>query len=137
MSSQSLHFYLLSCYILLVGVPSFDVIQGKEVNICSSLQAENTLPNRCVAYGCSNTTNVEGITTYYFPKNISLKKKWIVQVKRTRDKWSGPTAHRVLCFNHFGQDCFEEGFKLGKEFGIKEKKVKGECNPNHIQKTSS
>ena len=113
MSSQSLHFYFLPFYILLVGAASCDVIQGKEVNICSSVQAEITMPNRCVAYGCSNTTNVEGITTYYFPKDISLKKKWIAQVKRTRDKWSGPTAHSVLCCNHFDQDCFEEGFELG------------------------
>ena len=45
-----------------------------------------------VAYR-SNITYVESITSYYFPKdNISLKKKWIAQVKRTRDKWSGPTA---------------------------------------------
>ena len=86
MSSQNLHFYFLPFYILLVGAASCDVIQGKEVNICSSVQAEITMPNRCVAYGCSNTTNVEGITTYYFPKDISLKKKWIAQVKETRDK---------------------------------------------------
>ena len=44
------------------------------------------MPNHCVAYGCSNTTNVESIITYYFPKDISLKKKWIAQVKETRDK---------------------------------------------------
>ena len=47
------------------------MIQGKKVNTCSSVQAEITMPNRCVAYGCSNTTIVEGITTYYFPKDIT------------------------------------------------------------------
>ena len=79
------------------------------------------MPNRCVAYGCSKTTNVEGITTYYFPKDISLKKKWIAQVKRTRDNWIGPTAHSVLCCHHFGQYCFAEGFELGKKFGIEKR----------------
>ena len=28
------------------------------------------------------------------------------QVRRTRDKWT-PSAHSVLCSNHFTPDCFE------------------------------
>ncbi|XP_011405984.1 PREDICTED: THAP domain-containing protein 10-like [Amphimedon queenslandica] len=80
------------------------------------------MPNRCVAYSCSNTTNVAGISTYYFPKDSCLKKKFVDQVKKTRDKWSEPTAHSVLCCNHFSQDCFEGGFELGKGFGIKKKR---------------
>ena len=77
---------------------------------------------RTVRTQCQITTNVECITTYYFPKDISLKKKWIAQVKRTRDNWSGPTAHSVLCCDHFGQDCFEEGFELGKKYGIEKRR---------------
>uniref|UniRef100_A0A1X7VAJ4 THAP-type domain-containing protein n=2 Tax=Amphimedon queenslandica TaxID=400682 RepID=A0A1X7VAJ4_AMPQE len=76
--------------------------------------------NCCVAYGCSNTTNVAGISTYYFPKDSCLKNKVVAQ--RTRDKWSGPTALSVLCCNHFSQDCFEGGFELGKGFEIKKKR---------------
>ena len=76
------------------------------------------MPNRCVAYGCGNTTSVQGITTYYFPNNARLRQEWVAQVRRTRDKWTGPSGHSVLCNNHFSQDCFEESFEIGKSFGI-------------------
>jgi len=37
---------------------------------------------------------------YQFAKDASLKRKWVDQVWRTRDKWT-PTEHSVLCSEHF------------------------------------
>ena len=44
------------------------------------------MPNCCIAAGCSNTSNIEGVSLFKFPKDESLKREWIEQVKRTRDK---------------------------------------------------
>uniref|UniRef100_A0A1X7SJY4 THAP-type domain-containing protein n=1 Tax=Amphimedon queenslandica TaxID=400682 RepID=A0A1X7SJY4_AMPQE len=38
--------------------------------------------------------------------------------QRTRDKWTGPSVHSVLCNEHFSQDCFQKSFEIGKSFGI-------------------
>lgn len=80
------------------------------------------MPNRCVAYGCSNTSQIEGISTYTFPENSSLRAKRIAQVCRTRDKWSGPKDTAALCSNHFLPECFEEGYTLCKSLGLKRKR---------------
>ena len=50
------------------------------------------MPNRCVAFGCSNTSSTEGVSVFHFPKDECIKRKWIAQVRRTRDKWTGHCA---------------------------------------------
>uniref|UniRef100_A0A1X7U564 THAP-type domain-containing protein n=1 Tax=Amphimedon queenslandica TaxID=400682 RepID=A0A1X7U564_AMPQE len=61
------------------------------------------MPNRCVAYGCSNTCLEEGISVFHIPKNANIRKKWIQQVKRTRTGWKGPTGSSVVCSEHFSK----------------------------------
>ena len=65
-----------------------------------------TMVKRCAAADSSNTYK-DGVSLFLFPKDPELRKKWADQVKRTRDKWDGPTDHSVLCSNHFDERCFE------------------------------
>ena len=78
--------------------------------------------NRCVAAGCSNT-HKDGISLFKFPKNPHLLKKWVEQVRRTRDKWE-PTKHSVLCSMHFEADCFEPYSVLSQSMGLSKKTPK-------------
>ena len=79
------------------------------------------MPKRCVAAGCNNTVE-NGVSVYTFPKDEALKKKWIDQVKRTRDCWTGATVNSVLCSEHFTEDSFEESYNLHQSFGLKKYK---------------
>ena len=79
------------------------------------------MPKGCVAAGCNNTVE-NGVSVYTFPKDEALKKKWIDQVKRTRDCWRGATVNSVLCSEHFTEDSFEESYNLHKSFGLKKYK---------------
>ena len=76
---------------------------------------------RCVAAGCSNTYR-DGVSLFLFPKDPQMRKKWADQVKRTRNKWDGPTDHSVLCSCHFEEHCFEADMKLAQSFGVEGKK---------------
>ena len=76
------------------------------------------MPKRCVAYGCGNT-NKDGVSLFTFPRDVSLKKKWTDQVKRTRDKWSGPTQYSFLCSCYFTTDCFEPDSAIAASVGLK------------------
>ena len=67
----------------------------------------------CIAFGCKNTCK-DGVT---FPKDPGIRKRWI-QVKRTRDRWSGPTPNSVLCSAHFTEDAFEPSPSI---YGIKKR----------------
>lgn len=42
---------------------------------------------------------------FHFPKDPHMCKKWADQVKRTRDKWDGPTDHPVLYSCHLEEHC--------------------------------
>ena len=80
------------------------------------------MPNRCVAYGCNNSSSEEGISTFHFPKEAKLRKQWINQVKRTMTAWTGPSDHSVICSEHFSSECFENKDRLYKDFGLSLKK---------------
>ena len=75
------------------------------------------MPNRCVAYGCSNTSS-KGINVIHLPKNDARRKKWTEQVKRTRAGWKQPTVNSVICSKHFSQDCFEVKNGMYQSFGL-------------------
>ena len=48
-----------------------------------------------------------------------LKKlRWVREVKKTRDKWKGPSQHSVVCSAHFTEDSFESGTVLESQFGL-------------------
>ena len=85
---------------------------------CSVQQATYlNMPKRGVAAGCNNTVD-NGVSVYTFPKDEALK-KWIDQVKRTRDCWAGATVNSVLCSEQFAEISFEESYNLHKSFGLK------------------
>lgn len=76
---------------------------------------------RCIATGCS-LTHKDRARLFLFPKDPALRKKWAEQVKRTRDKWDGPTDHSVLCNKHFEDSCFEQDSKLAVSMGLGRRK---------------
>uniref|UniRef100_A0A1X7UAU0 THAP-type domain-containing protein n=1 Tax=Amphimedon queenslandica TaxID=400682 RepID=A0A1X7UAU0_AMPQE len=85
------------------------------------------MPNRCVAYGCQNTSSMD-VSVFHFPNDSTLRKKWIQEVKRTRDRWNGPTCNSVICSEHFSVDSFED--PLYKSFGLKAKgRLKKDAGP--------
>ena len=59
-----------------------------------------------MAAGCSKTHS-DGVSLFKFPREEARRQEWVRQVKRTRDKWNGPSDSSVLCSNHFEEACFE------------------------------
>ena len=45
-----------------------------------------TMVKTCVAAGC-NKSNIDGVSLPKFPNEAVLRKKWVDQVNRHRDKW--------------------------------------------------
>ena len=72
---------------------------------------------RCIAAGCGNTCT-DKVSLFSFPKNPVLRQEWTKQVKRTRDKWAGPTDYSVLCSAHFTPDSFDTTPSLMESFGL-------------------
>ena len=69
-----------------------------------------------------------------------MRKKWADQVKRTRDKWDGPTDHSVLCSCHFEEHCFEAEVRLAESLGVDSKKkprLKADAVPTLFQRPAS
>lgn len=80
------------------------------------------MPRRCVAAGC-NTTSGLGYSLHGFPRDQSLRAKWIRAVKRQRSNWDGPSAHSMLCSKHFEPQCFvTEGVRYRDAIGLPTKK---------------
>ena len=75
----------------------------------------------CVAAGC-NKSNRDGVSLHKFPNDEVLRKKWMDQVKRHRDKWE-PTEYSVLCSLHFEQSCFTADTILTQSLGLGKKKA--------------
>ena len=74
----------------------------------------------CVAAGC-NKSNSDGGSLHKFSNDEGLRKKWIDQVKRHRDKWE-PTEYLVLCCLHFEQSCFTTDV-LTQSLGLEKEKA--------------
>ena len=80
------------------------------------------MPRRCVAAGCS-TSSGEGYSLHLFPRDESLRKKWVRAVKQQRSSWDGPTASSLLRSKHFEPECFAlEGIRYRDAVGIPAKK---------------
>ena len=76
------------------------------------------MPRRCVAAGCDSVSG-KGYSFHKFPKDESLRRRWISAVKRQRSKWDGPSTDSQLCSKHFEADCFiTEGVRFREEMGI-------------------
>ena len=89
------------------------------------------MPKYCIAFGCSNSSDLHNISTFHFPKDPTIRKQWILNVKRTRDHWKGPTSSSVICSCHFTEDSFEDSLKHYQSFSIKKKR---KLKPNAIFK---
>ena len=46
----------------------------------------------CVAAGCKSTCR-DTVSFFKFPSNDHRREQWIRQVRRTRDRWNGPSKH--------------------------------------------
>ena len=67
--------------------------------------------NYCVAGGpnmtnCENNSLTPGISTHYFPKDETLRKKWTLFVRVHRKDFV-PSKSATLCSVHFDEKCFE------------------------------
>ena len=69
------------------------------------LKTKKSRGSCCVAPRCANTNG------HVFPKDIDIRKKWIIAIKR--DKWS-PSERSVVCRAHFKDDDYISYTKLGK-----------------------
>ena len=68
----------------------------------------------CVAGGCNKSDSDD--------EDEVLRKKWIHQVKRHRDKLE-PTEYSVFCSLHFKQSCFTADTILTQLLGLGKKKA--------------
>ena len=82
----------------------------------------------CVAVGCSNSRG-DSVSLFKFPADPVLREKWTREVRRTRDCWSGPTKHSVLCEKHFTEESFESDSAIASTMGIAKRK---RLRPNAI-----
>ena len=94
------------------------IFQGCDVGNCSdnsTIMADKgkkkARGNYCVAGGpnitnCANNSFTPGISMYYFPKDETLRQKWIRFVRIHRKDFV-PTKSVTLCSVHFDEKCFE------------------------------
>ena len=76
------------------------------------------MPRRCVAAGCDSVSG-KGYSFHEFPKDETMRRRWVNAVKRQRSNWNGPSADSQQCSRHFEDDCFiTEGVRFRDEMGI-------------------
>ena len=79
------------------------------------------MPKRCVVFGCG-ITNKDGVSLFSFSKDPVLDKKWTEQVKRSKDKWLGPTKYySFFCSCHFTEDYFQPDIVVAASLGLSKK----------------
>ena len=72
---------------------------------------KHSLGKYCVAGGpgnvsCTNNSKTEGISMHMFPRDDTIREKWVRFVQRHRAKWQ-PSKTSVLCSVHFDVSDFE------------------------------
>ena len=94
------------------------MLQGRDVENCSDdsiVMVDNEKKkkrgNYCAAGGhnmsnCTNNSSTPGISMHYFPKNETLRQKWIRFVRIHRKDFV-PSKSSTLCSVHFEDTCFE------------------------------
>ena len=95
------------------------------------------MPRRCIAAGCDTTSGM-GYSLHSFPKDETLRRKWISAVKRQRSNWDGPSSSSLLCSKHFKEDCFAtEGVRFREALGVPaQKRLKADAVPTVFAKTT-
>jgi len=66
----------------------------------------NHEPCQSVALQLGVILVAEKDSLHAFPRDESLRKKWMKAVKQQRSNWNGPMANSVLCSKHFETACF-------------------------------
>ena len=104
-----------------------------------------TMPRCCITVGC-NTSSGMGYSLHSFPKDKTLRRKWISAVKCQRSNWDGPSSSSLLCSKHFKEDCFvTEGVRFREALDVPaQKRLKTDAVPtvfakstNHVDASSS
>uniref|UniRef100_A0A3P8W6B9 THAP domain-containing protein 6-like n=1 Tax=Cynoglossus semilaevis TaxID=244447 RepID=A0A3P8W6B9_CYNSE len=91
------------------------------------------MPVSCAAWGCQNrcsvSTRSKGITFHRFPKDVLMRKKWEVALRR--EKFTATKACR-LCSDHFTPEDFD---RTGQTVRIRDGSVPSVFNsPAHLQR---
>ena len=85
----------------------------------SSIFLVLTMVKRCVVGSCNNS-NKTGHSTYFFPKEERIRRKWIKFVQVKRADFLSPTEHSIICGAHFAPECFEDDGMV--KMGLKDKR---------------
>ena len=97
------------------------------------------MPVRHIAAKCGNT-HKDNVSLFKFPsseRDSQWYNEWERQVKRTRDKWSGPTRNSRLFSRHFTEDQFDPIPKLKMSLGMNvhcPRLLKSTAVPINVQK---
>ena len=91
-------------------------------------EIHSKMGRNCIVAGCTNTQK-KGVSLFKFPTDDKLRKLWIMQVQRTRDKWNGPSVYSAVCSEHFTEDCFELTTIVSGKLGLK---AKQRLKPNAV-----
>uniref|UniRef100_A0A1A7XVU9 THAP domain containing 6 n=1 Tax=Iconisemion striatum TaxID=60296 RepID=A0A1A7XVU9_9TELE len=93
------------------------------------------MPVSCAAYGCKNRrtslSKGQGLTFHQFPKDVALRKAWILAVRRRDFK---PSRKTVLCSSHFKEKDFD---RTGQTVRLREAVIPSifESFPEHLKKS--
>ena len=112
-----------------------DVVGGsKEDSVMADKRAKKGAKNYCAAGGpnkvnCSNKTGTPGISMHYFPKEESLRQKWMQFVQINLDDFV-PKKSSCLCSAHFDNSCLEHKpvsltDATGEAMELKKRLIKG------------
>lgn len=75
------------------------------------------MPAHCVAANCNNS-NKDHVLLHKFQTDPKRRTEWVIQVKRNRANWTGPSEFSVLCSDHFSAECFDGGQELRRSLGF-------------------
>ena len=83
----------------------------------------------CAAINCSNNSKSK-VSTFKFPDDPKLRKKWLVKMKRESFV---PTKHSRICADHFTPDSFQQNLAarslLGPAFKPRRLDLKDDAIP--------
>ena len=90
------------------------------LNSLVNSERKEKMPKECVVGGCKNMPK-DGVSFHEFPDDALIRDQWVKAVKSTRKFWNGPSAHSVVCSNHFVEEDFLLTCRTKKKLGIKTK----------------
>ncbi|XP_069671079.1 uncharacterized protein [Periplaneta americana] len=77
------------------------------------------MPRRCCVPHCKSNYTLKGVTEYVtcftFPKDYTLRKKWVSNI--SREDWT-PSDTAVVCIKHFEPDCIQREVSYQDSKGV-------------------